>query len=94
MPLLFTRWVCELAAQHDASQALSPLQVSSGNVCGLSEILASAKVPARLLHAFENEISALGAVDVRELARDDWAMLPSWALLREMEKRRVLAALQ
>ena len=39
------------------------------------------------------EISNLGAIDVRELRRADWEALNSLGALREMERRRVVEKL-
>ena len=41
--------------------------------------------------ALKSEVEATGAVHVNELTPDDWAQLPSWPRLREMERRRLLA---
>ena len=38
------------------------------------------------------EIADLGAVHVQELATSDWTGINSWSQLREMERRRILAA--
>ena len=90
----FARWVCESAAHYDASQALAAPIVKAGVVCGLASLLAAAQIQPNMVAAIEVDVSALGAVHVRELGPTDWPLLPSWTLLREMEKRRLLAAIR
>ena len=63
-------------------------------VCGLASLLAAAQIQPNMVAAIEVDVSALGAVHVRELGPTDWPLLPSWTLLREMEKRRLLAAIR
>ena len=60
---------------------------------GLANLLSASKISLSVSPAILDEVAALGAVDVRELRSEDWAALPSWALLREMEKRRILTVL-
>ena len=63
---------------------------ASGEVVGLTELLDRAAIPSESKGALTRDIRTLGAVDVTELTRQDWASLASWATLREMERRRIL----
>ena len=89
----FARWVCQCAAQYDANQALAAPTIKSGVVRGLASLLGASKIPAQVSKLIVVDVEALGAVDVQELRSGDWTSLPSWSQLREMEKRRLLAAI-
>ena len=89
----FARWVCQCAAQYDANQALAAPTIKSGVVRGLASLLEASKIPAQVSKLIVVDVEALGAVDVQELRSGDWTSLPSWSQLREMEKRRLLAAI-
>ena len=56
----------------------------------MAMFLDAAKLPPAAVEALSREVAETGAVHVQELSRDDWARLPAWANLREMERRRVL----
>ena len=59
-------------------------------VTDLAQLLAAAKLPPHTVAALTQQVLALGAVHVQELSRDDWAQLPAWPSMKEMERRRVL----
>jgi hypothetical protein len=88
------RWIRDFSAQHDANSVLvSPIaQVAGGEVTGLDDLLETARVSPDLRADVVAEIADLGAVHVRELTASDWEGLNSWSRLRQMERRRVLAA--
>jgi hypothetical protein len=88
------RWIRDLAAQHDANSVvrLPITQAAGGEVTGLDSLLETAQVAPDLHADIVAEIADLGAVHIRELAASDWEGLDSWSRLREMERRRVLAA--
>ena len=67
--------------------------IKSGVVRGLASLLEASKIPAQVSKLIVVDVEALGAVDVQELRSGDWTSLPSWSQLREMEKRRLLAAI-
>ena len=90
----FAKWVRDFASRHDADIALSshPLPVPIGIVDGLVALLESSRIQGPVRVDLTREVLSLGAVHVRELGRTDWLGLNSWSRLREMEQRRVLAA--
>ena len=55
-------------------------------------LLESSRIQGPVRVDLTREVLSLGAVHVRELGRTDWLGLNSWSRLREMEQRRVLAA--
>ena len=87
----FAAWVREFVLRHAGNQALasSALLSSGGSIQGLAEFLAAAKIPVQQSAMLVDEVASLGAVDVAELSRADWASLPSWSQLRELERRRI-----
>ena len=92
-------WIRDRAAEHDASVALAaPVTAMSpsvaGHVIGLDDMLQRARIPRPAAEELKAEICGLGAVHVRELTHADWQMLEAWGRLREMERRRVLSAVQ
>ena len=92
------RWLVETTSSYDARVALRPPPAgvaamgaeASGEVAGLNELLDGAAIPSESKEALTRDVRTLGAVDVTELTREDWASLASWATLREMERRRIL----
>ena len=90
----FAKWIRDFASRHDADIALSshPLPVLTSVVDGLDALLESSRIQGLLRVDIAREVLSLGAVGVRELGRTDWLGLNSWCRLREMEQRRVLAA--
>ena len=90
----FAKWIVEACAAFDASQGLQSttlLPVASLSVDDLDVFLARARVPVRVQMAINTDVVALGAVDVAELSQADWESLPSWPLLKNLERRRILA---
>ena len=96
------RWIVQGAAAHDADRAivapplLLPIAQESepadpDSITGFSQLMAAARLAAAVVPALKSEVEATGAVHVNELTPDDWAQLPSWPRLREMERRRLLA---
>ena len=58
-------------------------------VQGLQELLAAAVLPEAVAGSLARDVAMTGAIHVRELTRQDWTLLPSWASLRAMEQRRI-----
>ena len=95
-------WIRDGAAAFEAHLALAgpqPGQANSGGagssaVQGLHALLEHALIPPEAAAALAAEVEALGAVHVQELRQADWCGLHAWALLREMERRRLLANVQ
>jgi len=96
-----SRWIRDDAAAFDASQLVqAPLAlpvagdgvgfVSDGSIKDLGMLLEAALVPAQAREAIARDVEATGAVHVQELCRQDWEDLPSWQLLKPLERRRVL----
>ena len=90
----FAKWLVEACAAYDASQGLqaNPLPVGpvDSPVTDLSLFLERAQVPSRLSTAISADVIALGATNVIELTQADWEHLPSWPLLKVLERRRIL----
>lgn len=97
------KWIMDGAAEADAREVLRapvllPLSdIAAGNghgegqeLVGMSDLVRVAKLPAATAAALENEIKALGAIHVRELAAEDWKALRSWALVKPFEQKRLL----
>ena len=59
----------------------------------MSELVSRARLPLAKATALESEILALGAVQVQELAVEDWTALTAWANLLPFEQRRLLSSL-
>ena len=60
----------------------------------MQELITGARLQKAKGAALESEALALGAVNVEELAADDWQGLASWKTLLPCEQRRVLAHLR
>ena len=89
------KWIYEEARRFDSSLAFAAPQLVTpmvGDVFGLDELLERAHIVGHVAMSLKANIRELGAVDVHELGCQDWVALESWCGLREMEKRRVLAA--
>ena len=92
------------AAEHDAGQivAVMPPASSSGDdnidasrhVAGLDELLRAAQLPPEAANMLAQDVLHAGAVHVQELSKHDWEDLPSWSILKPLERRRVLTRLQ
>ena len=96
-------WVRDSAAAFDAQLALAGPRPGSAHaggagsgsaVEGLQALLEHARIPLEAAAAVASEVEALGAVHVEELRQADWCGLRAWALLREMERRRIMARVQ
>ena len=91
------KWIVAGAARFDAQAVLvtqpilAPMQQTS--VTGLGELLAAAAIPNTASIELSTEVTALGAVDVRELRPEDWTTLRSFQMLRPLEQRRLLRSL-
>ena len=93
------RWARDGANAFDANLAFGAPAVQFGNagvsassqVAGFHELLEKCCIPGACAAALTTDVLSLGAVNVQELSRDDWRALPSWAALREMERRRIQA---
>ena len=83
------KWICEGAAAYDARFAAMPLALGADQaVQGLQKLLAAAVLPEAVAGSLARDVAMTGAIHVRELTRQDWTLLPSWASLRAMEQRR------
>ena len=84
------KWICEGAAAYDARFAAMPLALGADQaVQGLQKLLAAAVLPEAVAGSLARDVAMTGAIHVRELTRQDWTLLPSWASLRAMEQRRI-----
>ena len=79
------------AAVMAAAGAPNGDDVKGGQLIGMAELVASAKIPDLKATHLQAELLAQGAVHVRELVPADWESLQSWSLLLPFEKRRLLA---
>lgn len=94
-------WIVRESAAFDAQGGLrrvpalaaAPAPPADQNrappVEGFAELVAAAAVPAEVAEALLQQITALGAVRVRELRLADWQGLQAWAALRPFEQRRL-----
>ena len=76
--------------QQPATAAVPPADDSIEDVTDLAALLKAAQLPCETASALTQQIVALGAIHVQELRQEDWASLPAWTSLREMERRRLL----
>jgi hypothetical protein len=74
-------------AGASSSQGVSDTET----VAGLWALLENASIPKDLILACESASVSVGAVNVAEVAKDDWQQLHVWANLRPLQQRRVLA---
>ena len=103
-PLCMAKWIVAGAAEHDAGQivAVMPPASSSGDdnidasrhVAGLDELLRAAQLPPEAANMLAQDVLHAGAVHVQELSKHDWEDLPSWSILKPLERRRVLTRVQ
>jgi hypothetical protein len=109
-PCCMCHWILDGAQAFDAKQALNALapsrlpstivgpareSVVPGPVlAGLAELAVEAKIALERMAPFEFELLSLGAVHVGEVSAAEWQSLQSWAVLRQFEQRRLLAALR
>ena len=61
------------------------------DVAGFGALVQETQIPAAAARGLIRELKALGALSVHEVLREDWEAMPTWAALRPMEKRRILA---
>ena len=89
------KWIVDACAAFDVAQGITVLPIAAredeNNVLNLSLFLERVKLPRRVHSSITLDVVALGAIDVQELSQEDWAELPSWSLLKPMERRRLLA---
>ena len=91
------KWLCEGAVAFDARSVLARPQLGAGTshgVQGLAALLSTASLPADIVSQLQEQVEALGALHVLELAAGDWATLPVWGSLLEMQKRRLCRAIE
>ena len=91
----FAKWIVDACAAFDASQGMNagiplPLIDDLVVVANLDLLLERAKIPKRLRAPMLTDVAALGAADAFELTTTDWEDLPSWPLLKALERRRIL----
>ena len=88
------KWIVAGAARFDAQAVLvtqptlAPMRQTPVTVLG--ELLAAAAMLNTASIELSTEVTALGAVDVRELSLEDWISLRSFQMLRPLEQRRLL----
>ena len=85
----------DACAAFDASQGMNagiplPLIDDLVVVANLDLLLERAKIPKRLRAPMLTDVAALGAADAFELTTTDWEDLPSWPLLKALERRRII----
>jgi hypothetical protein len=92
------KWIIKGASDHDLSSGL-PISTTSGAssgataITGFHELMREVHLPQEFSKVCHAEILELGAVDVKELATDDWEALSCWHMLRRFEQRRLLKSL-
>ena len=96
------QWIVDGAAEADAREVLQAVVPSAPGfargseheeqqeLLGLSALVETVKIPVATATALKDEILALGAVHVQELAGEEWRALNSWAMLKPLEQRRLL----
>ena len=62
------------------------------SVTGFPDLMGKAELPAHAVRELFADVSAAGAVHVKELTVADWQSFPSWKKLRPLEARRLLRA--
>jgi hypothetical protein len=63
-------------------------------LAGFADLAVEAKIALERMAPFESELLNVGAVHVGEVSAAEWQALQSWAVLRQFEQRRLLAALR
>lgn len=94
-------WIFKGALQSDAEALVAfvgpsqaPPAHSDGDVQGFSAAMDIAKLPQTAVSALRSDVVRTGAISIHELRRTDWELLPAFQSLKELEKRRLLAALR
>jgi hypothetical protein len=62
------------------------------SVTGFACVMSKAELPVHAVRELFADVSAAGAVHVKELTVADWQSFPSWSKLRPLEARRLLRA--
>ena len=62
------------------------------SVAGFAGVMSKAELPVHAVRELFADVSAAGAVHVKELTVADWQSFPSWSKLRPLEARRLLRA--
>ena len=99
------RWIVNGAAAHDVNRVIAapvlalPVaepaqQIGPDSLEGFAQLMTAARIAGDMVSLLRTDAEATGAVHVNELTPEDWAQLPSWPRLREMERRRLLAAVR
>ena len=91
------KWIVQLPSLSDTSKGLRqmPPAVAAADddreaVGDLAQLVSAAKLPRAAGDALVKDIEESGAVHAQELTRDDWQQLPSWSMLKPLERRRLL----
>jgi len=93
------RWILKYAEEAAYGSVPAPLQQPSSHAAdasrlgGFADLMAAAKMTGPVVSDLLGEAIAVGAIDVEELALQDWQALPSWGSLRPLEVRRLGMAL-
>ena len=61
-------------------------------MAGFAGVMSKAELPVHAVRELFADVSAAGAVHVKELTVADWQSFPSWSKLRPLEARRLLRA--
>jgi hypothetical protein len=101
-PVCMARWIVAGAAAFDASRGLQPiLQIRASIVSkldlarvsaivGLVELLDALSLPDGAAGALVEDLEELGAINVTEPNRAEWTGLSVWAVLKPLQRRRLL----
>jgi len=101
-PVCMAKWIVSSAAALDASPGLQPVlpirtstdakldhaRVSA--IVGLTGLLEAVKLPTGTAEAVVEDLEELGAINVKEPNRSEWESLAVWALLKPLQKTRLL----
>ena len=80
-----------------AQQQVGPLPVHEDrkeSVEGFAGLFSVSRLPSHLVQTFEDELLAMGAVQTGELGSQEWPKLRAWSLLKPLEQRRLMRALE
>ena len=95
------KWIVEGANSHDASMVMRPPLIPAAPsvddnktradaIQGMSSLLTVLHLQPQLEDKMLLGLEDMGAVDVKELDREDWEALEVWHSLRVLQKRRLL----
>ena len=105
-PVCMAKWIVENAAAKDATLGLQPvLPVSVPNaskldsvrvsaIAGLAKLLDVLVLPVGAALGVLEDLEELGAVSVNEPTRAEWETLSVWALLKPLQRRRLVQELR